>query len=77
MWEAFRLQMNDFDRYLEIELKLMLDPVVVRRPPTRRGRKEALAASLLPVAEVLALEPIPVVESAVVVTLPVTPAGAL
>ena len=76
MWEAFLLQMNDFDRYLEIELRLMLDPVVVRRPPTRRGRRQAFAP-VLPVAEVLALEPIPVVESAVVVTLPVTPAGAL
>ena len=37
MWEAFLLQMNDFDRYLERELKHMLDPVVARRPPDRRG----------------------------------------
>jgi len=38
LWEAFLLQMNDFDRYLEHELRQMLDPVVARRPPTRRGR---------------------------------------
>lgn len=40
MWEAFLLQMNDFDRYLERELKLLLDPMASRRPPTRRGRSE-------------------------------------
>lgn len=32
--------MNDFDRYLEKELKLLLDPVASRRPPARRGRSE-------------------------------------
>ena len=36
--EAFLLQMNDFDRLLEIRLRQMLDPVVAIRPPTRRGR---------------------------------------
>jgi hypothetical protein len=77
LWEAFLLQMNDFDRYLEIELKLMLDPVVVRRPPTRKGRKEAPALLVLPVAEALAVEPIPVAEPALVVTFPAAAARAL
>lgn len=72
MWEAFLLQMNDFDRYLEIELKDMLDHVVARRPPTRKGRHQPAAELIrLPVAaEGLALEAIPVVEP-VVVALPV------
>ena len=71
MWEAFLVQMNDFDRYLEIELAQMLDPVVARRPPTRRGRrKPSDEPVLLPlVGEGLAAEAIPVAE-AVVVTLP-------
>jgi hypothetical protein len=30
--------MNDFDRFLEIELRAMLDPMTERRPP-RRGRR--------------------------------------
>ena len=40
MWEAFLLQMNEFDRFLEVELRLMLDPVVVVQPPARGGLKE-------------------------------------
>ena len=42
MYEAFLLQMNelhDLDRYLESELKLMLNPVVRARVPRRRGGK--------------------------------------
>jgi hypothetical protein len=31
--------MNDFDRFLEFELRQMLDPVVGREAPGRRGRK--------------------------------------
>ena len=38
MWEAFLLQMNDFDQFLELQLRRTLDPVVARRPPVRRGR---------------------------------------
>ena len=40
MQEAFLLQMNDFDRLLEIRLRQMLDPVVATRPPTRRGKRD-------------------------------------
>ena len=41
MWEAFLLQMNEFDRFLEIELQHMLDPVVAVQPPARGGPKRA------------------------------------
>lgn len=37
MQETFLLQMNDFERRLERELRQMLDPVVATRPPTHRG----------------------------------------
>ena len=37
MWEAFLLQMNDFDTVLELRLRHLLDPVVASRPPIRRG----------------------------------------
>ena len=70
MWEAFLLQMNDFDRFLETELKLMLDPVVARRPPTRSGRpKSAGRRAPAPTVVELAAEAIPIVEP--VVTVPV------
>lgn len=36
MWEAFLIQMNDFDRFLEFELRQMLDPVVTSGTPRRR-----------------------------------------
>jgi hypothetical protein len=77
LWEAFLLQMNDFDRYLETELRLMLDPVVVRRPPARKAQPEpATEPAPMPIAaEELAAEPIPVV--APVVILPVAPARSL
>ena len=63
MREAFLIQMNDFDRLVEIELRRMLDPVVAARVPPRRidvvrnrapFRLEALASLEL------APEPIPV-----------------
>lgn len=38
MWEAFLIQMNDFDRYLESRLREMLDPVVASGAPRRRRR---------------------------------------
>jgi hypothetical protein len=38
--EALLLQMNDFDRFLEAELRRYLDPVAARRPPARKGRPE-------------------------------------
>ena len=63
--------MNDFDRYLEDELKHMLDPVVARRPPARRGRLDRVDRPVPPplAVEGLAAEAILVVEPAV--TLPV------
>ena len=68
MWEAFLLQMNDFDRFLEHNLRLMLDPVVEALPPGRRRRvgqtKPVLA--VIPPAIETAIEPVPV-------TVPVTP----
>jgi hypothetical protein len=38
LWEAFLIQMNDFDRYLEDGLREMLDPVVAAGAPRRRRR---------------------------------------
>ena len=38
MWEAFLIHMNDFDRYLESGLRVMLDPVVASGAPRRRRR---------------------------------------
>ena len=58
MQEAFLLQMNDFDRFLETQLKGMLDPVVATRPPVRAERTAATetvlavdAPELIPAAE--------------------------
>jgi hypothetical protein len=41
LWEAFLIQMNDFDRYLESGLRVMLDPVVASGAPRRRRRTGA------------------------------------
>ena len=49
MQETFLLQMNDFDRFLELQLRNMLDPVAATPPPDRRGRHER--------APILAVEP--------------------
>ena len=38
MWEAFLLQMDDFDRLLEFQLRRKLDGVVAAPVPVRRGR---------------------------------------
>lgn len=68
MQEAFLLQMNDFERFLETQLKGMLDPVVASRPPIR-GERPATTEP------VLALDPpelAPAVET-VPVTIAVTP----
>jgi hypothetical protein len=67
LWEAFLLQMNDFDRFLERGLRNMLDPVVAVQPPPRKRRAERqpVLAIVPPAAE-------PPVEPAVV-TVPVTP----
>lgn len=83
MWEAFLLQMNDFDRFLEVQLRQMLDPVAMSRPPARRGRLEgphmpivAIVPSVAPAVVELAAEAFPVVEPAVV-TVQVAPAPQL
>jgi hypothetical protein len=38
MWEAFLIQMDDFDRLLEFQLRRKLDPVVAAPVPVRGGR---------------------------------------
>jgi hypothetical protein len=64
--------MNDFDRYLESGLRLMLDPVVTSRAPRRRRR----TGSRLPLLAVvkapieLVAEALPAVEP---VAIPVQP----
>ena len=67
MWEAFLIQMNDFDRFLEFELRQMLDPVVVSGTPRRRTRKKAGDRPLLTVIKApldlaleAAVEPVPI-----------------
>jgi len=65
--EAFLIQMNDFDRFLEFELRQMLDPVVVSGAPRRRTRKKANDRPLLTVIKApldlaleAAVEPVPI-----------------
>jgi hypothetical protein len=41
LWETFLIQMNDFDRWLEFQLRRKLDPVVAAPVPVRRGRAES------------------------------------
>jgi len=76
--ETFLLQMNDFDRLLEIKLRQMLDPVVATKPPRgggwKRGRKPVLA--LQAPLDIAALggavaEAIPVVDTSLMVVAPV------
>src|SRR5712692_6736635 len=38
LWETFLMQMDDFDRLLEFQLRRKLDAVVAARVPIRRGR---------------------------------------
>jgi hypothetical protein len=38
LWEAFLIQMDDFDRLLELQLRRKLDPLVATPVPVRRGR---------------------------------------
>ncbi len=52
MDEALLLQMNDFDRHLELGLQRMLDPVVSAEPPARGVRRRVRTAR-----PVLAVEP--------------------
>jgi hypothetical protein len=58
LWEAFLIQMNDFDRYLEFELRQMLDPVVTTSAPRRRRSvKGSPLLTILP-PQVEAIEPV-------------------
>jgi hypothetical protein len=72
LWEAFLLQMNDFDRLLDVQLRHMLDPVVATPAPPRRGRHPRAGRPILAVIASIELpsEAIPV--EPVVVTVPVT-----
>lgn len=38
MWEAYLVQMDDFDRLIEFQLRRKLDPLVAAPVPVRRGR---------------------------------------
>ena len=72
MWEAFLIQMNDFDRYLESGLRQMLDPVVTSGAPRRR-RRTGSGLPLLAVVRVpieLVAEALPAIEP---VAVPVQP----
>jgi hypothetical protein len=70
LWEAFLIQMNDFDRFLEFELRQMLDPVVTSGTPRRRSRRQPNGRPLLTVIKA----PIDLAAEAVVepVVIPVT-----
>ena len=59
MWEAFLLQMNDFDQILELKLRQMLDPVVASPPPARGRRDKRLRRPILAV-EPVSLEAVPI-----------------
>src|SRR5260370_2756782 len=73
LWEAFLLQMNYFDRFLEFELQRMLDPVAASAAP-RRARWVSSGAPL-PAAVTgpveLVAEALPVVESVAIPAQPV------
>ena len=61
--------MNDFDRYLELNLRLMLDPVVATPPPSRKGRLSRPQKPILAIvtaAVELPADVIPAIEPAVV-----------
>ncbi len=57
--------MNDFDRFLDTQLRRMLDPVVASRPPVMAWSRKA------PEPVVLAVEPLEVAPVVVVETVPV------
>jgi hypothetical protein len=64
LWEAFLLQMNDFDKFLELELRHMLDLVVATTAPARGSHRRRARRPILRVevavaelAEVIPVEP--------------------
>jgi hypothetical protein len=66
LWETFLLQMNDFDRFLDLQLRLMLDPVVAtpapprgsRRPRARQPIRAVEAPIEIPHEAILVVEPV-------------------
>jgi len=48
LWQAFLIQMDHFDRLLEIGLARMLDPIVNGPTPPRRWRRTLTALHLVP-----------------------------
>jgi hypothetical protein len=67
--------MNDLDRFLELELRRLLDPVVAVQPPPRGSRLGGRRSPILAVKPAgidVAITTIPVVEP-VAVTVPVAP----
>jgi hypothetical protein len=77
LWEAFLLQMNDFDRFLESELRLMLDPVVETPAPPLKGRRKTRTPLLVVVTAPIELAAEAVTGEPAVVPVPVEPAAAL
>jgi hypothetical protein len=65
--------MNDFERFLEIELRRMLDPVVVSAAPPRRKKTELPLLAVVTAPLELAVGAIAAVEP-VAVPVPVVPA---
>jgi hypothetical protein len=61
--EPFLIQMNDFDRFIEFELRQMLDPVVISATPRRRRtRKGSPLLAVISAPLEMATEVLPVVE---------------
>lgn len=68
MWETFLLQMNDFDQFLELKLRHMLDPIVATAAPARRSRRRRAPRPVLHVEPpvefateaITTVEPVPV-----------------
>jgi hypothetical protein len=75
LWEAFLLQMNDFDKFLDLQLRHMLDPIVATPAPPRRNRRPKAGRLILAVEAPFELAPeaIPVVEAVVVTVSAATP----
>lgn len=65
MWDTFLLQMNDFDKFLELELRHLLNHVAATKAPARGSRRRRARRPFLTVK-------VPVVELAEVI--PVEPA---
>ncbi len=67
--------MNDFDKFLDLQLRRMLDPVVATPAPPRRSRRPRARQVILAIGAPIEFAPvaIPVIEP-VVVTVQVAPA---